>query len=89
MDKEHTLARLAETRQALHRAIQDILNDSIRHDGTTIINFQYGEGNTGRFREKLRVFRREEQPCPVCGTPLVKIRVAQRGTYLCPACQLP
>lgn len=75
--------------QALHRAIQDILNDSIQHDGTTIINFQYGEGNTGRFREKLRVFRREEQPCPVCGTPLVKIRVAQRGTYLCPACQVP
>ncbi|UCH62214.1 MAG: bifunctional DNA-formamidopyrimidine glycosylase/DNA-(apurinic or apyrimidinic site) lyase [Fidelibacterota bacterium] len=75
--------------KVLHRAIQDILMESIQHSGTTIINFQYGEGNTGRFREKLRVFRREEQPCSVCGTPLVKIRVAQRGTYLCPACQLP
>jgi len=75
--------------RALHRAIQDILSESIRHDGTTIINFQYGEGSTGRFREKLRVFRRAEQPCPVCGTPLAKIRVAQRGTYLCPACQVP
>ena len=74
--------------KALHRAIQGILAESIQHDGTTIINFQYGEGNTGRFREKLRVFRREGKPCPVCGTPVKKIRVAQRGTYLCPACQL-
>jgi len=87
---ETSASRLTFTQaQALHRAIQDILNDSIQHDGTTIINFQYGEGNTGRFREKLRVFRRAEQPCPVCGTPLAKIRVAQRGTYLCPACQVP
>ena len=74
--------------RTLHRAIRNVLTESILHDGTTIINFQYGEGSTGRFREKLRVFRREGQPCPVCGTPLVKIRVAQRGTYLCPACQL-
>ncbi len=41
------------------------------------------------FREELRVFRREGEPCPVCSTPVVKIRVAQRGTHLCPACQVP
>ena len=79
---------LARTR-ALHRAIQEVLTESIQHDGTTIINFQYGEGNTGRYRELLRVFRQAGEPCPVCGTPLAKIRVAQRGTYICPRCQLP
>ncbi len=87
---ETPASRLAFARtRALHRAIQDVLTESIQHNGTTIINFQYGEGNTGRYRELLRVFRQVGEPCPVCGTPLAKIRVAQRGTYLCPACQLP
>ncbi len=78
----------ARTR-ALHRAIQEVLTESIQYDGTTIINFQYGEGNTGRYRELLRVFRQAGEPCPVCGMPLAKIRVAQRGTYICTRCQLP
>ncbi|MBA7477771.1 Formamidopyrimidine-DNA glycosylase [subsurface metagenome] len=74
--------------KALHRAIRDVLSESILHDGTTIINFQYGESGRGRFREMLQVFRREGEPCPICGIPLKKLRVAQRGTYLCPACQV-
>ncbi|MCH7859292.1 MAG: DNA-formamidopyrimidine glycosylase [Candidatus Marinimicrobia bacterium] len=73
--------------EALHRAIRHILQRSIEKNGTTIINFQYGTGSTGRFREDLRVFRREGEPCLVCSTPVVKIRVAQRGTHLCPTCQ--
>ncbi len=73
--------------EALHRAIRHILQRSIEHNGTTIINFQYGTGSTGRFRENLRVFRREGEPCLVCSTPVVKIRVAQRGTHLCSTCQ--
>ena len=73
--------------EALHGAMRDILTRSIEQNGTTIINFQYGTGNPGRFRDELRVFRREGEPCPVCSTPLVKIRVAQRGTHICPACQ--
>jgi len=82
--------RLAFARvKALHRAIQDILQASIEQGGTTIINFAYGANERGRFREMLRVFRREGESCPICGTPVVKIRVAQRGTYLCPVCQVP
>ena len=33
------------------------------------------------------VHGREGEPCVVCGTPIVKIRVGQRGTYFCPNCQ--
>ena len=87
---ETTADRLSFARvRALHRAIQNVLAGSIELDGTTIINFGYGVSGRGRFREMLQVFRREGEPCPVCGTPLVKIRVAQRGTYLCPGCQPP
>jgi formamidopyrimidine-DNA glycosylase len=75
--------------RALHHAIQGILTESINQDGTTIINFGYGEGGRGRYRDMLRVFRRAGEPCPRCSTPLVKTRVAQRGTHLCPKCQVP
>ncbi|UCH10283.1 MAG: bifunctional DNA-formamidopyrimidine glycosylase/DNA-(apurinic or apyrimidinic site) lyase [Fidelibacterota bacterium] len=73
----------------LQEAIQEILKESIHQDGTTIISFGFGEGRRGRYRELLQVFRRDGEPCPRCRTPLVKIRVAQRGTHLCPACQVP
>ncbi|UCD39113.1 MAG: bifunctional DNA-formamidopyrimidine glycosylase/DNA-(apurinic or apyrimidinic site) lyase [Fidelibacterota bacterium] len=77
-----------EQAQILHHAIQGILTESIGLDGTTIINFSFGDGGRGRFRDMLQVFRREGEPCPVCGTPLEKIRIAQRGTHLCPQCQV-
>ena len=30
---------------------------------------------------------RKGEPCPVCGDTILKMRVGQRGTYLCPTCQ--
>jgi len=36
-----------------------------------------------------QVHAREGEPCPTCGTAIVKTRVGTRGTYLCPTCQLP
>ncbi len=74
--------------EILHRATQEILGESIKKNGTTIINFQFGAGNTGEFVNELKVFNRAGQPCPVCATPIIKIRIAQRGTHLCPKCQI-
>ncbi|HEX3082063.1 MAG TPA: zinc finger domain-containing protein [Candidatus Saccharimonadia bacterium] len=34
------------------------------------------------------MFRREGHPCLVCGTTIIKLRVAGRGTHICPKCQL-
>lgn len=34
-----------------------------------------------------QVHAREGEPCPTCGTTIVKTRVGTRGTYLCPTCQ--
>lgn len=71
----------------LHHAIQTILTESIGKNGTTIINFQFGEGNTGEFVNELKVFDRAGQPCLSCGNKIIKIRISQRGTHLCPHCQ--
>jgi formamidopyrimidine-DNA glycosylase len=71
----------------LHGAIQKLLQTAIDNQGTTIINFYFGEGKKGNFREQLQVFGRQDKNCPRCESVIKKIRVAQRGTHLCPRCQ--
>lgn len=71
----------------LHRAIQSILTAAVAEQGTTIVNFYFGEGQSGNFRQFLKVFDRAGEPCPRCTTALRKIKVAQRGTHFCPKCQ--
>jgi formamidopyrimidine-DNA glycosylase len=33
------------------------------------------------------LYRRAGTPCPRCGTPIRRVVIAGRGTYLCPKCQ--
>ena len=73
--------------RVLHNAIREILAGSIAAQGTTIINFAWGEDETGGYRRTLKVFGRQGEQCPVCGTTLVKQWVGQRGTHFCPRCQ--
>ncbi|PID32637.1 DNA-formamidopyrimidine glycosylase, partial [Candidatus Saccharibacteria bacterium] len=42
----------------------------------------------GSYLEFARVFRREGQDCQRCGQTIEKIRVAGRGTHICPSCQV-
>lgn len=71
----------------LHSAIQRLLQAAIDNQGTTIINFYFGEGKSGNFREQLQVFGRQGKSCSRCESKIIKIRVAQRGTHICPSCQ--
>jgi len=73
----------------LHAAIRSVLQEAIRARGSTLRDYRTAEGEPGRFQERLRVFRREGEPCPRCGTPLARIRIGGRSTYFCPRCQPP
>ncbi len=35
------------------------------------------------------IYRRAGEPCPACGTPIVRTVIAGRGTFHCPTCQPP
>jgi len=72
---------------SLCRSIRSILRQAIKLNGTTIINFSFGGGQTGSYTRYLQVFGKQDQPCPRCKTTLRKIRVSQRGTHICPRCQ--
>lgn len=74
--------------RTLHAAIQSVLRRAIDRHGTTIISFSFGDGESGEFAAELQVFDRTGEPCPRCGSTLEKTVVAQRGTHLCPRCQV-
>ncbi len=64
-----------------------VLKLSIEKGGSTDRNYVNAEGKKGSYISFARVFRRENKPCPRCGTTIIKTRVAGRGTHLCPYCQ--
>jgi formamidopyrimidine-DNA glycosylase len=71
----------------LHAAVREIIGAGIEHGGTSFAHYVNSLGGKGDYLEHARVFRREGQPCPLCGTMIEKIRVAGRGTHVCPKCQ--
>ncbi len=73
--------------RTLHRAIRKLLRDSIRHQGTTVLNFIHGDNERGSFQAKLQVYGRVGKTCPRCKSILERLVIAQRGTCFCPQCQ--
>jgi len=71
----------------LHRAIRKTLRLAIEHCGTTFSDFRDARGESGSFQSLLRVYRREGQPCPKCGEPIVRLLQQQRSTFFSPGCQ--
>jgi formamidopyrimidine-DNA glycosylase len=55
--------------------------------GTGKANFYSIAKHQGRNRDKLKVFRRTDRPCPRCRTKIQRIIVGQRSTHICPVCQ--
>lgn len=74
--------------QALHGCIRQVLERAVAKRGTTFSLYFDGEGAEGDMYDELKVFDRAGEPCPRCGTPIVKLAVAGRGTHVCPTCQL-
>jgi formamidopyrimidine-DNA glycosylase len=71
----------------LYGAVREVMNLSIKKGGSTDRNYVDSEGKKGSYLSFANVFRRNGQPCPRCGHTIEKIRVAGRGTHLCPHCQ--
>jgi formamidopyrimidine-DNA glycosylase len=75
--------------EALRDAVVESLEAGIDARGASIDDFRHTDGARGSFQDRFLVHRREGEPCPRCGTTIVKLRAAGRGTYVCPRCQRP
>ncbi len=71
----------------LFAELQFVLKLAIEKGGSTNKNYVNAEGKRGSYMDFARVFRRENLPCPRCGTTIIKTKVASRGTHTCPKCQ--
>lgn len=71
----------------LHQEIRYVLNLAIEKGGSTDRNYVNAEGKKGTYMQFARVFRREKLACPRCQSIIIKIRMAGRGTHICPKCQ--
>jgi formamidopyrimidine-DNA glycosylase len=87
----HPLRRAGSLRraelEALREAIDYALAAGIDAKGATIDDFRHVDGAHGSFQDLFQVHQRAGQPCPRCGTPIRKLVVGGRGTYVCERCQ--
>ena len=69
--------------ELLLASLRSVLQEGIQRHGASIDWIYRG----GDFQNHFRVYQRTGQPCTVCGTPIQRIVVGQRGTHFCPKCQ--
>jgi formamidopyrimidine-DNA glycosylase len=64
------------------------MEKSLAAGGSTMKNYVRADGTKGNYLDKFaNVFRRVGKPCPRCGTEVIKLKVAGRGTHICAKCQ--
>jgi len=81
-------ARLSDAqRRRLASVIPQVLKQAIGRRGTTLRNYRTLADQSGENQEHLNVYGRVGAPCPACGTPIEKIRIAGRSAHFCPRCQ--
>lgn len=74
--------------ERLLKAIQQVMTESLDAGGSTARNYVKADGSRGDYLDKFAaVYKRDGQPCKRCGTEIIKMRVAGRGTHICPKCQ--
>ncbi|MGN6327224.1 bifunctional DNA-formamidopyrimidine glycosylase/DNA-(apurinic or apyrimidinic site) lyase [Pseudolysinimonas sp.] len=71
---------LAEVRLVLGKALRE---------GGTSFDAQYVNvnGASGYFSHSLNAYGQQGEPCPRCGTPIVRETFMNRGSHFCPRCQ--
>ncbi|MGO3731596.1 MAG: DNA-formamidopyrimidine glycosylase [Vagococcus sp.] len=72
----------------LHQGIIDVLGEAVEAGGTTIRSYLNALGDAGTFQVALAVYGKTGEPCQVCGSDIIKTKVAQRGTHYCKVCQV-
>ncbi len=71
----------------LHQSIISVLRFSIDQGGASDRNYLNIKGEKGSFTKFAQVYKRKGLLCSRCGHQIIKIKVAGRGSHLCPNCQ--
>ncbi len=77
----------ADETERLHNSIIKVLKAAIESKGASVSNYYRPGGEKGSAHNHFKVAHRKGEKCPVCGTPLERISIRQRGSCFCPRCQ--
>ena len=73
--------------ERLHEALRWALRKGIRLGGASRRDYRDARGEEGRMQREFQVYGRAGEPCPRCGSEVVRTVVGGRGTFHCRRCQ--
>lgn len=65
----------------------EIMEKSYELGGTTLFSYESLNKQEGKYQDFLNIHSDTIKKCKVCGQKTLKLKVNQRGTYVCPNCQ--
>ncbi len=65
----------------------EIMEKSYELGGTTLFSYESLNKQEGKYQNFLNIHSDTIKKCKVCGQKTLKLKVNQRGTYVCPNCQ--
>jgi formamidopyrimidine-DNA glycosylase len=71
----------------LFKGIKKILNDAVKHHGSSIGDFVRPGGDWGSYGKLHKVYGRAGKPCYTCGTIIKSLKFNGRTGSFCPKCQ--
>jgi formamidopyrimidine-DNA glycosylase len=71
----------------LHYALRQVLQAALGQRGASVADYKDVVGQPGTAQFAFAVAHQRGKNCPVCGSPIQRIPVRNRGTYFCPVCQ--
>ncbi len=74
----------------LYQSIQKVIQEGIKHGGSSGADeaFVQIDGSKGQHQRFFLVYQRENQPCPVCQTPIKRFKQNGRSSFFCSQCQI-
>lgn len=73
---------------ALYAELRAIMNLAIEKGGSSNHTYVNAGGEKGKYMDFANAYQKTGLPCARCDTPMEKLKVAGRGTHICPRCQV-
>jgi formamidopyrimidine-DNA glycosylase len=74
--------------RSLLASVREVMGEALQQGGTSFDALYVNvNGESGYFDRSLAVYGQEGEPCPRCGTQVVRVPFMNRSSYFCPTCQ--
>jgi formamidopyrimidine-DNA glycosylase len=85
---DRSVQSLSETElKAIHRFIPIVLQEGIKHKGSSVGDFVRTDGAWGSMGKFHFVYGRKNQLCKKCKTKIISMKLGGRTSSFCPTCQ--